>query len=251
MAAAPPPSQKARRSRAEAQERRVRSERLLGLFAWHRDAPLVAKSLGLSLDELHEELDDLKLRRKAYRLVRGSDAEMPIVKSVQRSRSGPPLRRRVRSATPAPPAEPAAPGPAGSESFDILPAVATERAASAESTTSQAGVAAQAAQLRALLAEVGPRRLALAVRLGTERKPLSERVLLARFRAAGLERELGQRERDLLRGLFARHRGSWEAVAAEMKLEVEVLRGLVRERRIEHEIEQLSHRFRERLRRKR
>jgi hypothetical protein len=251
MAAAPPPSQKARRSRAEAQERRVRSERLLGLFAWHRDAPLVAKSLGLSLDELHEELDDLKLRRKAYRLVRGSDAEMPIVKPVRGSRSGPPLRRRTRAPVAPATGESAAPGPAASESPDVLPAASPERATAAESTTSQAGVTAQAAQLRALLAEVGPRRLALAARLGTERKPLSERVLLARFRAAGLERELGQRERDLLRGLFARHRGSWEAVAAEMKLEVEALRRLVRERRLEHDVEQLSHRFRERFRRRR
>ena len=88
MAAAPPRSQKARRSRAEAQERRARSERLLGLFAWHRDAPLVARSLGLSLDDLHAELDDLKLRRKAYRLVRGSDPEMPLVKAVKTDGSG-------------------------------------------------------------------------------------------------------------------------------------------------------------------
>src|SRR5438874_13116174 len=107
MAAAPPPSQKARRSRAEAQERRVRSERLLGLFAWHRDAPLVAKSLGLSLDELHAELDDLKLRRKAYRLVRGSDAEIAIVEPVPGAPSGPPVRRRSRRSptAAAPPAE--------------------------------------------------------------------------------------------------------------------------------------------------
>src|SRR5438105_15256545 len=96
MAAAPPPSQKARRSRAEAQERRVRSEQLLALFAWHRDAPLVAKSLGLSLDELSAELDDLKLRRKAYRLARGSDADIPIVKAVPGAPSGPPVRRRSR-----------------------------------------------------------------------------------------------------------------------------------------------------------
>ncbi|HWE24558.1 MAG TPA: hypothetical protein VG496_11540, partial [Myxococcales bacterium] len=105
MAAVPPSSRSSRRSRAEAQERKERSERLLGLFAWHRDAPLVAKSLGLSLDELHAELDELKLRRKAYRLVRGSDADIPLVKAVPGARSGPPLRRRVRSAAAAPAVE--------------------------------------------------------------------------------------------------------------------------------------------------
>ena len=71
MAAGSPPPQTSRRFSAEAQQRRERSSQLLALFAWHRDAPLVAKSLGLSLDELSAELDDLKLRRKAYRLVRG------------------------------------------------------------------------------------------------------------------------------------------------------------------------------------
>jgi hypothetical protein len=252
MAAAPPPSQKARRSRAEAQERRARSERLLGLFAWHRDGPLVARSLGLSLDELHAELDDLKLRRKAYRLVRGSDPEMPLVKAVPGARSGPPLRRRSRSAAAVPASESQAPSPtpespARSEAISQ----ADHSASSPEPAPGRAAVAEQAAQLRALLAEVGPRRAALAAHLGKRGKPLPERILLARFRAAGLERELGQRERDLLRGLFARHRGSHEAVAAELKIDGDALRRLVRERRIEQEIEGLGHRFPEGLRRPR
>jgi hypothetical protein len=236
MAAAPPSSNKARRARAEAQERRARSEKLLGLFAWHRDAPLVAKSLGLSLDELHAELDDLKLRRKAYRLVRGSDAEIPIVKAVPGVPSGPPLRRRSRNAAAAT-APSAQVAPAAPEPPAAAPADAPERA-DVETPAASTGLREQAAQLRALLAEVGPRRAALAARLGSARKPLPDRVLLARFRAAGLERELGQRERDLLRGLFARHRGSREAVAAELKIELDALQRIVRERGLQHELDQ-------------
>src|SRR5882724_2715315 len=80
MATTSPPTPPRRSSRAAAQERRARAERLLALFAWHRDGPLVARSLGLSLDELHAQLDELKLRRKAYRLARGSDHDLPIAK---------------------------------------------------------------------------------------------------------------------------------------------------------------------------
>ena len=253
MAAAPPPSHQSRRSRADAQERRARSERLLGLFAWHRDAPLVARSLGLSLDELHAELDGLKLRRKAYRLVRGFDPALPVVKAVPGGRSGPPLRRRTRSAAAAQPSQsPAAQSSADApEPNEPPPRHAHDPAAPAEPSARSAAIAGQAAQLRALLAEVGARRAVLAARLGSERKPLPERVLLARFRAAGLERELGQRERDLLRALFARHRGSREAVAAEMKIDGDALERLLRERRLEHEVDRLGDRFKERIRRRR
>src|SRR4051812_39962343 len=175
-------------------ERRARAEHLLALFAWHRDAPLVARSLGLSLDELHEQLTELKLRRKANRLVRGSEFDLPKARALQGASSGPPLRRRARTSriesSPAPAAEPPvvdrAPLPE-----PVAPAAALRRGAAPD----------QAAQLLALLAKVGPRRGQLAARLGPPGHPLSERVLLARFRAAGLERELGQRERDLLRGL--------------------------------------------------
>jgi hypothetical protein len=246
--------QKARRSRAEAQERRARAERLLGLFAWHRDAPLVARSLGLSLDELHAELDELKLRRKAYRLVRGSDAEIPIVKAVPGAPSGPPLRRR-RSAPSAAPveSEPPQSPPPGSVSSASQPATAApdEGGQVREETGGFAAVAQQAAQLRALLAEVGPRRAALAERLGSARQPLPDRIVLARFRAAGLEREFSQRERDLLRALFARHRGSGEAVAAELKVDADALQRLVRERGLEREVERLRRPLRHRRRRPR
>jgi len=95
-----------------------------------------------------------------------------------------------------------------------------------------------------VLAKVGPRRSALAARLGAPGHPLPERVLLARFRAAGLERELGQRERDLVRGLFARHRGAAGAVAAELGLEPQGLQRLVRERGLSGEVESLRDRFR-------
>ena len=117
--------------------------------------------------------------------------------------------------------------------------------------TSSPPVAQQAAQLRALLAEVGPRRAALGARLGSARHPLSDRVLLARFRAAGLEREFGQRERDLLRALFARHRGSFADVASALGIDSEGLRRLVRERGLEHEMEALRERLRQQARRRR
>ena len=91
-------------------------------------------------------------------------------------------------------------------------------------------------------------RPALTVRLGTPRHPLSERVLLARFRAAGLEREFGQRERDLLRGLFARHHGALRAVASELGADAEALRRLVRERGLEREFEAARARFRQEAR---
>src|SRR5205085_2089365 len=105
-------------------------------------------------------------------------------------------------------------------------------------------VAAQARRLRTLLGEVGPRRRALAKDLGTTGRPLSTAVLLARFRAAGLERELGQRERDLVRALFARHRGGERKVAGDLDLSLDDLRGLVRERGLAREIDAMRERYR-------
>ena len=233
------------RTPSAAQDRRTRAEKLLALFMWHRDGPLVARSLGLSLDELHEQLDELKLRRKAYRLVRGSEFDLPMARALPGAPSGPPVRRRARPARiepeqraepapAAPPTEPASAGPASSRPPPRGP-----------------DVNAQAAQLLAVLAEVGPRRGALGARLGGPRHPLPERVLLARFRAAGLERELGQRERDLLRGLFARHRGATRAVAAELGVEPSALQRILRERGLTGEIDSLRERFRGEARRRR
>jgi len=244
MAAASPPTRPPRSSRPAAQERRARAERLLALFAWHRDAPLVARSLGLSLDELDAQLDELKVRRKAYRLARGSEFDLPLARAVPGARSGPPVRRRARAA----PAGVAPPRGTASAPPEVLPppTVAAPAGAAPDGAARK-----QAAELVALLAEVGPRRSALAARLGRPGHPLPERVLLARFRAAGLERELGQRERDLLRGLFARHRGAARAVAAELGIEPEDVRRLLRERGLGAEIEALRDRFRDQARSRR
>jgi hypothetical protein len=243
-----PPTRPPRRSRAAAQDRRARAERLLALFAWHRDAPLVARSLGLSLDELHAQLAELKLRRKAYRLVRGSEFDLPVARALPGAPSGPPVRRRARSAR----TEAVPESEAGSPGIEPLPDTVPPAAAAAPPKAASAGAAPdQTAELLALLAEVGPRRGPLASRLGPPGHPLPERVLLARFRAAGLERELGQRERDLLRGLFARHRGASRAVAAELGVEPEDLQRLLRERGLAGEIEALRDRFRTEARKRR
>src|SRR5207253_8883102 len=189
------------RSGRRGAEQAARAQYLLGLFAYHRDAPLVARSLAVSLEALNEELDALGIRRKAYRVARGTDAQMPLAAAIA-GPSGPPVRRRPRSVPAAPPPPAAEAPPASSEE----------------------------AMLRALLAEVGPRRTALGERLGT-----SGGALLARFRAAGLERELSLRERDLIRALWSKHRGSERKVAAELRTTPEALReiaigrGLVRE----------------------
>jgi hypothetical protein len=156
----------------------ARARELLGLFAYHRDAPLVARALRVSLSELNDELDRLKIRRKAFRLTRGTDHDLPAAAPVGGSRSGPPVRRRPKS-----PAAAAAPWAPRSEKDE------------------------QSRALKALLSELGPRRAVLAARLGAG-APLSDAALLARFRAAGLERELSLRERDLLRALWSKHKAS-------------------------------------------
>jgi hypothetical protein len=227
----------AARERSAQADRKARAERLLALFAWHRDGPLVARSLGLSLDELHAQLDELKLRRKAYRLVRGSDHDLPLAKPLPGAPSGPSVRRRAR-APEQQPLVPAMSRPAPALESPPQPPVEQRAAAPA------GGVAEQQAELLRLLADLGPRRGALAVRRGAPGRPVSERALLARFRAAGLERELGQRERDLVRGLFARHRGAARAVAGELGLDAAALERLLRERGLTREIEELRERFR-------
>ncbi len=204
----------ARARRSAPKPKSERTQHLLGLFAYHRDAPLVARSLHLSLEELNAQLDELGIRRKAYRLTRGTDAQMMPLASPATAPSGPPVRRRTRAApAPAPEAPPA--------------------------TT-------EVETLKAALAEAGPRRALLAERLG-----VSGRALLARFRAAGLERELALRERDLIRALFSRHHGSGAKMAAELQTTPEGLRDLVAERGLSRELESLRHRFRrEALRRR-
>jgi hypothetical protein len=184
-----------------------RAQHLLGLFAYHRDIPMVARALGLSLEALNADLDTLGIRRKAYRIARGT-AQMPIAKAVA-GPSGPPVRRRTRPSAPPPPVRDG-------------PAEATEPET-----------------LKALLAEVGPRRALLAHRLGT-----SGGALLARFRAAGLEREFALRERDLIRALWSKHRGSESKVAAELQITPQALRELAVERGIARELETLRDQLR-------
>ncbi|MFL5412690.1 MAG: hypothetical protein ACJ79D_15085, partial [Myxococcales bacterium] len=214
-----------------ARERRARAAELLGLFAWHKDAPLVARALRMTLDELQAELDTLGIRRKAFRLVQTAPGEVPRASPLPGVASGPPVRRRVR---PGPRPEPAQATPAPEPPTG--PARAPEPVAATAPASRPEDVAAQAARLRTLLGEVGPRRRALAQKLGTRGRPLTMPVLLARFRAAGLERELGQRERDLVRALYARHRGGDRKVAKDLDLTPQELADLLRERGLAREL---------------
>src|SRR5206468_3954325 len=113
------------------------------------------------------------------------DADLPAAQPAGPARSGPPIRRR-----PAPPAAALAPPPPPlpKPAPPVTPTKASLMPTSARVTPSD-GVVRQSAQLRKLLAEVGPRRTLLAVRLGQKDGPLPDKVMLARFRAAGLERE--------------------------------------------------------------
>lgn len=197
--------------------RTERAQHLLGLFAYHRDAPLVARALGVSVSDLHAELEALEIRTRAYRLTRGTDADLPAAVPVK-GVSGPPLRRRARAAAPSP----------------APPQSASTPAADPEQ-----------ALLKSVLAEVGPRRAALAERLGA-----SGGALLARFRAAGLEREFSLRERDLIRALWSKHRGSEARVAAELGETPEGLRDVVMMRGLARELDAIRDRLRHEVRRK-
>ena len=211
---ASPPRPRARSASA------ARAQELLGLFAYHRDAPLVARALRVSLSELNAELESLKIRRKAFSLTRGSDHELPAASPIAGARSAPSVRRRQKAA-PQPP-----PVPPRSEKEE------------------------QAEELRKLLAGIGPRRGALAARLGDAGGPLSDAALLARFRAAGLERELALRERDLVRALWSKHHASEARVAAELGATVEALRSIVQDRGLSRELEGVRDRLRRDARRK-
>jgi hypothetical protein len=93
---------------------------------------------------------------------------------------------------------------------------------------------------------VGPRRALLAGRLG-----VSGPALLARFRAAGLEREFALRERDLVRALWSKHRGSESKVAAELHTTPEELREIAVHRGIARDLESLRDRLRKEALRRR
>jgi len=198
-------------SRQESQTKRARAQELLGLFAYHHDAPLVARALGVSMEALVGELEALKIRRRAFSLTRRTDAQMPMAAPVRGAKSGPPVRRRK--------AEGAPPAPS-------LPK---------RSERDQ-----QELELKSLLAEVGPRRSALTSRLGG----ISEAALLARFRAAGLEREFALRERDLIRALYSRHRWREALVAEDLALPMARLRAVISERGLSAELDRLLDRIR-------
>lgn len=208
------------RPRAPRDANARRTQDLLGLFAYHRDAPLVARALRISLADLNTELDRLKIRRKAFRLTRGNDHDLASA-PVEPGRSGPPRRRRPQAAA----GTAVEPPPSEKE--------------------------AQAQVLKALLSEVGARRPLLAARLGSAGAPLSEAALLARFRAAGLERELSLRERDLIRALWAKHKANEARVAAELALPPADLRRIAQERGVDRELSALRDKLRRDARRAR
>jgi hypothetical protein len=215
------PTQKSERrpgSRGAPNSGTGRAAHLLALFAYHRDAPSVARSLSLSLEELDAELETLGIRRKAYRIARGTDAQMPMAKPLA-GPPGPAVRRRARAGAEAPPPPPSQPAPAAPSERDVL---------------------------KATLAEVGPRRALLADRLG-----VSGPALLARFRAAGLERDFALRERDLVRALWSKHRGSESKVAAELHTTPEELREIAVSRGIARDLESLRDRLRKEALRRR
>ena len=253
--AQPPPAEQPVPSRAAAKAVKIpvaarrkapgqpgRPEQILGLFAYHRDAPLVARALSLSMAELESEIDILKIRRKTSRLVNGRDVDLPRA-TLLPGASGPSVRRRsVRLAK----AEGATTQSGRISASDPAPAGGTATAAAQAGR--EAAVAAQSTRLRAVLREVGPRRGALAAKLGDRGKPLPDSVLLARFRAAGLEREFGQRERDLIRALLSRHRMALDPAARELQLSPEALRALVKERGLTREVEAQREKERAKLR---
>jgi hypothetical protein len=186
-----------------------RAQELLGLFSYHRDAPLVARALKLSLTELLEELDALKIRRAAFRLTRGVDSDLPRATAM----AGAPntaVRRRTKKEE----AAKSAPAPRSARDF-------------------------QQAQLKTLLAELGPRRSELAARLGGDGAPLSEAALLARFRAADLEREFSLRERDLVRALYKKYRANEPKIAADLRSGISDVRRIAAARGLTRELDGL------------
>jgi hypothetical protein len=196
--------------------RAARAEHLLGLFSYHRDVPLVARALHLSLADLEAELDELKLRRKVNRLVRGLDIDLPAASAIQGAPSGPSVRRRAKG-------DAAVPAPAPKDA---------------------------AAELRTVLDKVGARRAMLAARLGPPGEPLSEKALLELFRAHGLERELANRERELLRELFETHRSASRRVAKELQIAAAALKALVVELGLSRELDGKREHFRRTAREK-
>lgn len=244
-----PPADK--KARAAAYEER--SQQVLTLFAYHRDSPLVARALGMSMDQLEQEVDLLKIRRQSRALLRGTDIELPKAASRAGAAASEPVRRRAAGSKEAAKKAEKEAKEAEAQARAVL---AAAKAAAPEPEPVREEVEelppppprgrlpvkpapGQAEPLKALLREVGPRRKVLCEKLGTGRSPLSTAALLARFRAAGLEREFGQRERDLVRALLSRHRGALAPAAEELGLSPKELQDVVRERGLTREVETL------------
>ncbi len=233
-----------RKARAAALEER--SQQLLTLFAYHRDSPLVARAMGMSMDQLEQEVELLKLRRQSRALLRGTDVELPKAASRAGAPASEPVRRRAagskeaaRKAKEAEAEARAVLAAAKAAEPELEPEAEELPPPPPRGRLSVKPAPGQAEPLKALLREVGPRRKQLCEKLGTGRSPLSTAALLARFRAAGLEREFGQRERDLVRALLSRHRGALAPAAEELDLSAKELQDVVRERGLTREVETL------------
>jgi hypothetical protein len=272
----PKPIPRDRKSRAVAlQGDAEQASRLLTLFAYHRDTPLVAKALNWSRAELDAEVDRLGLKRKVGQQLRGLDTELPIATVRKGSKEEAPVRRRsakekadeaekketakqlakLAALEAQAPAEPAQVRSRKLPGKSLKSEATSPRLAEVKGTKPAAEIeplpephkrerlpvkpsAEQGDELRGILREIGPRRHALAARLGSAGKPLSTATLLARFRAAGLEREFGQRERDLVRALVSRHRSALGPAAAELSVSKRELEELIKERGLAKEVEE-------------
>lgn len=264
----------------------ARADELLTLYAYHRDTPLVAKALRLSLAELEAEVDALHLRRKVGQLVRGSGHLMPVAQSRPGAESGPSVRRRKggekplakpaeappheerapqRDAAPSPPARSWGPPDGQLREHVNTPRVRGAKRQAPAREPRPAPDAKPAApkapplrarsfsteDLRALLRDFGPRRHRLQEAMGPPGKPLPVPLLLNAFRDAGLEREFGQRERDLVRGLVSLHKGLFGPVAKELALDLPRLEQLVKERGLTRELEGVREKYKAQARSKR
>src|SRR5204862_5144696 len=81
-----------------------RARHLLGLFAYHRDAPLVARALRVPLETLDAALTSLGLRGPAYPPSRGTEAMRPGAAAAG-APTAPPVPRRARPGATPPPAQ--------------------------------------------------------------------------------------------------------------------------------------------------
>lgn len=257
-----------------------RAQELLTLYAYHRDHPLVARALRLSLAEVELEIAKFGLRRRVQALVRASDHTLPAAQSVVGASSGPTLRVRKGGEKPQPKPAPesvtsrtteaqqtatdtpaaGAPKAWGQPPKRVVENVRKPKPAPVqrvELPTRPAKAEPEGwpeftqDELKAILRQLGPRRHLLQDRMGRPGRPLPTPLLLNAFRAAGLEREFGQRERDLVRGLLSRHRGSYAPIAAELMITVARLEQLLKERGLTKEFDDVRKTYQDQARARR